>query len=194
MRILVGLTGASGLPYGRRLVTALLEAGHQVDVVATEAASQVAAQEMHWALDVRDPARSFEGVTGFEKLRGISLQNIGGCHASGSSGPEAVVICPCSMNSLARLAHGLGDRAHERAFSVALKENRPAVVVPREMPFSRIDLKNMLALDEAGARVMPACPGFWHQPQSVADLVDFVVERVGQALGLQLGLVEAWKG
>jgi 4-hydroxy-3-polyprenylbenzoate decarboxylase len=114
--------------------------------------------------------------------------------ASGSLDAEAAVIIPCSMNTLAALAHGLAGNLVQRAGQVALKEGRPLVVVPREMPVTPIDLENMARLAAAGAVVMPAMPGFYHHPQSVADLVDFVVAKVLDRLGIAHDLAVRWPG
>jgi 4-hydroxy-3-polyprenylbenzoate decarboxylase len=188
------MTGASGLPYAFRLVEVLLRAEHAVDLMATEAACLVAGKEMRRELKAENPKAAFEALHNAHLLKSVAIEDISGCHASGSSAPEALVVVPCSMNSLARLAAGLGERAHERCAEVMLKENRPLVVVPREMPLSLIDLRNMTRLKEAGALLCPACPGFWHRPQRLEDLVDFVVQKICRLLRLDISLIEAWRG
>jgi 4-hydroxy-3-polyprenylbenzoate decarboxylase len=112
--------------------------------------------------------------------------------ASGSFGAEAAVIIPCSMNTLAALAAGLAGNLVQRAGYVALKEGRPLVLVPREMPVTRIDLENMARLAEAGAVIMPAMPGFYHRPKTVGDIVDFVVAKILARLGIEHGLDVRW--
>src|SRR5690606_31877306 len=113
--------------------------------------------------------------------------------ASGSAAIDGVVVCPCSMGTLARIAHGFSTNLIERAADVALKEGRRLVVVPRETPLSIVHLRNMLLLAEAGAVVLPAMPGFYHRPQSVDELVDFVVARVLDRLGVEHDLVRRWQ-
>lgn len=193
--LVVGVTGASGTPYAVRLVECAVRAGRHVDLVVTAAGRLVLADEAGlagspdapdlaslWPQDVR------AGVT-YRPAEALVAPP-----ASGSFRAEAAVVIPCSMNTLAALAHGLAQNLVQRAAQVALKEGRPLVVVPREMPVTPIDLENMARLARAGAVVMPAMPGFYHRPQSVADLVDFVVAKVLDRLGVAHDLDTRWPG
>ena len=193
--LVVGITGASGMPYAVRLVQCAVQAGRRVHLVVTAAGRLVLADETRarvagTAVDVASlwPAdvRAHVSYTPAEDLAAPP--------ASGSLDAEAAVIIPCSMNTLAALAHGLAGNLVQRAGQVALKEGRPLVVVPREMPVTPIDLENMARLAAAGAVVMPAMPGFYHHPKSVADLVDFVVAKVLDRLGIAHDLAVRWPG
>jgi 4-hydroxy-3-polyprenylbenzoate decarboxylase len=190
----VGFCGGSGLAYGLRLVRALLEAGGTVHLCATPAALRVARTEA--GLDVT-------AVDGFAQVFPDALQDRLRCHdiaavdaapASGSAALAATVLCPCSMGTLARVAHGFSTNLVERAADVALKEKRKLIVVPRETPLSTVHLRNMVLLAEAGAVVLPAMPGFYHRPRTVDDLIDFVVGKVLDQLGVRHPLVRRWQG
>lgn len=198
--VCLALTGASGMPYGIRLLECLLAAGCRVQLLYSQAAQVVARQEM--ALDL--PSRPQEVATHFrERYAGVLERSAGRLEvygreewfapvASGSNPPDAMVVCPCSMGTLAAIAQGLADNLIERAADVALKEKRPLVLVPRETPLSAIHLENMLRLARAGAIILPPNPGFYHHPQSVQDLVDFVVARVLDHLGIAHTLTARW--
>jgi len=194
MNIGVAFSGASGLHYGYRLVDVLLEHGHNVHVFATEGAALVASKEMGVSLNPQHPERSFAQHNNAHNLRGIPLSDVGGKNASGSSAVDAMVVIPCSMSTLARLATGMGGRSLERCAAVMLKENRPLIVVPRETPMSLIDLRNQVTLKEAGAHLLPASPGFYTQPQSIEDIVDFIVQKVTDLLRLDITLTPRWQG
>jgi len=178
--LVVGVTGASGTPYAVRLVECAVRAGRHVDLVVTAAGRLVLADEA--------------GLAGSPGVTYRPAEALVAPPASGSFRAEAAVVIPCSMNTLAALAHGLAQNLVQRAAQVALKEGRPLVVVPREMPVTPIDLENMARLARAGAVVMPAMPGFYHRPQSVADLVDFVVAKVLDRLGVAHDLDTRWPG
>ena len=194
--ICLALTGASGMPYGLRLLECLLAAGCRVQLLYSQAAQIVAKQEMDIAL----PARADEARQQLLERYGAapeSLQVYGREEwfapvASGSNPPDAMAICPCSMGCLAAIAQGLADNLIERAADVMLKEGRKLVLVPRETPFSAIHLENMLRLTHAGAVILPPNPGFYHHPQTVADLVDFVVARILDQLGVDHQLMQRW--
>lgn len=194
--IAVALTGASGMPYGVRLVECLIGAGVRVQLLYSQVAQVVAKQEMDLAL----PARAAELHADFTQRFGAQpdqLQVYGREEwfaplASGSSPPDAMVICPCSMGTLAAVAAGLAQNLIERAADVVLKEGRKLVLVPRETPFSAIHLENMLRLARAGAVILPPNPGFYNHPQSVQDLVDFVVARVLDQIGVEHALTRRW--
>ena len=194
--IAVALTGASGMPYGVRLVECLIGAGVRVQFLYSQVAQVVAKQEMDLAL----PARAAELQADFTQRFGAQpgqLQVYGREEwfaplASGSSPPDAMVICPCSMGTLASIAAGLAQNLIERAADVVLKEGRKLVLVPRETPFSVIHLENMLRLARAGAVILPPNPGFYNHPQAVLDLVDVVVARVLDQIGVEHALTRRW--
>ncbi len=194
--ICLALTGASGMPYGVRLLECLLEAGCHVQLLYSQVAQVVAQQEMGLDLPGRakDVAAHFR--TQYASLPG-TLDVFGREEwfapvASGSNPPDAMVVCPCTMGTLAAIAQGLASNLIERAADVALKEKRTLILVPRETPFSAIHLENMLRLAQAGAVILPPNPGFYHQPKSVAALVDFVVARILDHLGVPHALMQRW--
>ena len=194
--VTVGLTGASGLAYGLRLIECLLDAGAKVGVIYSQAAQIVAKQEMDLAL----PSRPQDALKFFCERYDASAEQIAvygredwyAPIASGSNPADAMVVCPCSMGTLAAVASGLADNLIERAADVALKERRKLVLVPRETPFSLLHLENMTRLARAGALILPANPGFYHRPQYVEDLVDYVVARILDHLGIQHALMTRW--
>ena len=194
--ICLAFTGASGMPYGVRLLECLLAAGCRVQLLYSQVAQVVARQEM--ALEL--PARASEAQTSlrerFAALPG-SLDVYGREEwfapvASGSNPPDAMIVCPCTMGTLASIAQGLASNLIERAADVVLKEGRKLVLVPRETPFSAIHLENMLRLARAGAVILPPNPGFYHHPQNVGDLVDFVVARILDQLTVPHALMTRW--
>lgn len=194
--ITVALTGASGLPYGVRLIECLLKSGQRVNLVYSQAAQIVAKQEMDFILPNRP--QDAEKILG-ERIGAFSGElKVYGIHdwyapmASGSNPGDAMVICPCTMGTLGKVAGGISDDLIARAADVMLKEKRTLILVPREMPFSAIHLENMLKLSHAGAVIMPPNPGFYHHPQSVQDLVDFVVARILDHLAVPQKLMEPW--
>lgn len=191
--IVVGITGASGAIYGVRLIEELLTAGCRVTLLLTEAGRQVLGFETGLALPSelaerrRVLAERFSG-----KLEHLGLDDFFAPVASGSSAPDAVVICPCSMGTAGRIAAGLSDNLLERVADVALKERRPLLLVPRETPFNQLHLENLLRLSRAGAQILPAMPGFYQQPQSLDDLVNFVVGKLLDQLGIEHALFKRW--
>ncbi|HEB51872.1 MAG TPA: UbiX family flavin prenyltransferase, partial [bacterium] len=187
-------SGGSGSVYGLRLVEVLLQRGHTVHLCATRAAVRVLVHESGRALELdgSDLASSF-AVELRARLRVHPLDAVEAAPASGSAGIVATVIVPCSMGTLARVAHGFSSNLVERSADVALKEGRPLVVVPRETPLSELHLENMLKLARLGAVVLPAMPGFYQRPTEVAQLVDFVVGKVLDRLGLAHDLVPRWQ-
>jgi len=194
--VTVALTGASGMPYGLRLVESLIRAKARVYLLYSQAAHVVAKQEMGIVLPSRaaDAERMFSERYAAKRgqLRVFGREDWFAPVASGSNPPEAMVICPCTMGTLAAVAAGLSDNLIERAADVALKEGRKLILVPRETPFSSLHLENMLRLARAGAVILPANPGFYHKPKRVEDLVDFVVARVLDHLGVEHGLMQRW--
>lgn len=193
--IAVALTGASGMPYGIRLIESLLGAGCRVQLVYTQAAQIVARQEMDLALTQPKETEAalrerFAALPG--TLHVYGREEWFAPIASGTNPPDAMAICPCTMGTLAAVAAGLSSNLIERAADVCLKEGRKLVLVPREAPFSVLHLENMLRLARMGAVIMPPNPGFYHHPQSIADLVDFVVARILDQLGVPQQLMARW--
>lgn len=194
--ITLAFTGASGIGYGLRLLECLLGAGIRVHLVYSQVAHLVAKQE----LDLVLPGRPAEAERHFSERYGAApgqLRVFGkddwyAPAASGSNPADAMVVCPCTMGTLAAIAAGLADNLIERAADVMLKEKRPLILVPRETPLSQIHLENMLRLDRAGATILPANPGFYHHPQSVQDVIDFIVARIMDHLGIEHGLMPRW--
>jgi len=194
--VAVALTGASGMPYGLRLVESLIRAKARVYLIYSQAAHVVAKQEMGMVLPPRasDAERMFSERYAAKRgqLRVFGREDWFAPVASGSNPPEAMVICPCTMGTLAAVAAGLSDSLIERAADVALKEGRKLILVPRETPFSSLHLENMLRLSRAGAVILPANPGFYHAPKRVEDLVDFIVARILDHLGIKHDLMQRW--
>ena len=194
--ITLAFTGASGLPYGLRLLECLLQADRRVFLLYSSAAQIVARQECGLTIPAqpRDATRLFTERYGARdgQLAVFGREDWMAPVASGSNPADAMVICPCTMGALAAIAHGLADNLIERAADVMLKERRPLVLVPRETPLSVIHLENMLALARAGAVIVPPAPGFYDRPASVAQLVDFVVARVLDQLRVAHALGPRW--
>jgi flavin prenyltransferase len=194
--VALAFTGASGMPYGVRLLECLLAADVHVSLLYSQAAQIVARQEMDLALPgrARDAEAFFAARFGSRpgQLQAFGREDWLAPVASGSNPPEAMAVCPCSMGALAAIANGMSDNLIERAADVMLKESRKLVLVPRETPLSAIHLENMLRLARAGAVILPANPGFYHHPASVGDIVDFVVARVLDQLGVPNQLVTRW--
>lgn len=194
--VMLALTGASGMPYGLRLLECLLAADCRVWLCYSPAAQIVAKQECGLVL----PAQPREATRALSERYGArdgALAVFGhddwmAPPASGSNPPDAMAVCPCTMGALGAIAGGLADNLVERAADVMLKERRPLVLVPRETPLSAIHLENMLKLARAGAAIVPPSPGFYDRPESVAELVDFVVARVLDQLGVRHRLGPRW--
>lgn len=190
----VCFSGGSGSAYGLRLVEVLLQLGHAVHLCATGAAVRVLIHEGGFDLDLERPrleALFDEGLRA--RLRVHDLAAVEAAPASGSAGITATIVVPCSMGTLARVAHGFSSNLVERAADVAIKEGRPLVVVPRETPLSELHLENMLKLTRLGAVVLPAMPGFYQRPTTVAELVDFVVGKILDRLSIPHDLVARWR-
>ncbi len=194
--IAVAFTGASGLPYGMRLVDCLIAAGVQVQLLYSQAAQVVAKQEMDFTLPGRPAEAEAELGARFHaapgQLKVYGLQEWFAPLASGSNPPDSYVICPCTMGTLAKVAAGMADDLITRAADVVLKEGRKLIIVPRETPFSVIHLENMLRLAKAGAVILPPNPGFYHHPTDLAGVVDFVVARILDQLGIEHALMARW--
>jgi polyprenyl P-hydroxybenzoate and phenylacrylic acid decarboxylases len=194
--ITLAFTGASGLAYGLRLLENLLAQGAHVRLLVSQAAHVVAAQELRLTLPSRPPEleawlhERYPDHPG--NLRVYGREDWFAPVASGSGASEAMVICPCSMGTLAAIAQGLSDKLIERAADVMIKENRKLILVPRETPFSALHLENMFKLSRLGVVILPANPGFYHHPQRIEDLIDFIVARILDQLGMQNELVPRW--
>jgi len=194
--IAVGMTGASGAQYGLRLLEVLLRGGETVYLMLSKPAQLVIGAETDITLPGRAPeiARFFTERygTAASQLRVFGQEEWTAPLASGSATARAMVVCPCSMATVASLASGASRNLIERAGDVMLKERRPLIVVPRETPFSTIHLENLLRLARAGAVVMPANPGFYHRPNGLDGLVDFIVARILDHLGVAHELGPRW--
>jgi 4-hydroxy-3-polyprenylbenzoate decarboxylase len=194
--ITLALTGASGIPYGLRLLECLIAARRHVYVLYSAAAQIVAKQECGLTIPTQPRAAvrwfSERYGAGDGQVEVFAREDWLAPVASGSNPADAMAICPCSMGALAAIAHGLADNLIERAADVMLKERRPLVLVPRETPLSTVHLTNMLQLAQAGAVILPPAPGFYNQPRSVEDIVDFVVARVLDQLRVPHDLVARW--
>jgi len=194
-RVFVALTGASGSFYGLRLVEQLCLSGIAVTFTASCSGTQVCREET--GLDLSgEPARAAERLyTHLEVETGLEMvhpDDLFCSAASGSAAPDAMIVAPCSMGTLARIACGISGNLIERVADVMLKERRPLLLVPRETPLSTIHLENMLRLSRAGAQIIPAMPAFYHRPDSVIDMVDFVVGKVLDQLGVEHDLYRRW--
>ena len=193
MRVFLGITGASGAPYARRLLHALVKADCEVGVSVSGAAIEVLATELYGDARLsRDEtlARFVEGAG--DTVTVYDPNDWRAPYASGSARVDAYVICPCSMGTLGTVASGAMQNLIHRAASVALKEERKLVLCPRETPLSAIHLENMLTLRRAGATIMFLAPGFYHGADTIDDLLDFVVARVLDHIGLDQSLVARW--
>jgi flavin prenyltransferase len=193
VRVFLGITGASGAPYAARLVESLAAAGCELGVCASRAGIEVLATELYGNARLSPDetlARFLEHAGDAATL--YDERDWHAPYASGSAKVDAYVICPCSMGTLGTIASGAMSNLIHRAASVALKEGRRLVLVPRETPLSTIHLENMLRLRQAGAVLLFAAPGFYAGAESVADLVDFVVSRCLDQLGLENALVRRW--
>ncbi|MBF7073652.1 UbiX family flavin prenyltransferase [Glaciecola sp. MH2013] len=194
--ITLAITGASGAPYALRLLEQLVKADYTVFLLISSAAKVVFATEE----DIKIPGRPDEAAKFFTERFSAAEGQIIVCGkeewfspvASGSAAPKQMIVCPCSTGSISSIAMGSCDNLIERAADVVIKERGQLILVPREMPFSTIHLENMLKLSQMGVTIMPAAPGFYHQPQSISDLIDFVVARILDHVGVDQSLVERW--
>ncbi|MGF1740693.1 UbiX family flavin prenyltransferase [Vibrio profundum] len=194
--ITLAFTGASGAPYGLRLLQSLLAAEYRVYLLISSAARVVFATEQNLKLPSGPEAAHKVLVEHLgcqpEKLVVCGKDDWFSPVASGSAAPKQMVICPCSAGSVASIAHGISDNLIERAADVVLKERGQLLLVVRESPFSTLHLENMHKLSQMGVTIMPASPGFYHHPKSIEDLVDFMVARVLDHLGIEQQLVARW--
>ena len=197
--LVLAITGASGSAYGLRLLEVLLRAGRTVHLVISPAAAEVFDRELGRPIPLDpnsfDPAILLGPAAAgldFDRLKYHNFRNFQAGIASGSFLTGGMVICPCSMGTIAAIAHGMSQNLIHRAADVHLKEKRKLIVVPRETPLGLVQLKNLVAIAEAGAVVLPAMPAFYTLPQTVGDMVDFVVGRVCDQLGVDSGLAKRW--
>ncbi|MGJ5674576.1 MAG: flavin prenyltransferase UbiX [Nostochopsis sp.] len=197
--LILGITGASGLIYAVRALKYLLAADYEIQLVASKSTYMVWQSEQ----DIRMPVESIQqeqfwrqqaGVETGGKLRCHPWGDVGANIASGSFRTLGMMIIPCSMSTVAKLAAGLSSDLLERAADVQLKEGRKLVIVPRETPFSLIHLRNLTTLAEGGVRIVPAIPAWYHNPQSIEDLVDFVVARALDQLDIDCIPIQRWQG
>ena len=194
--ITLALTGASGMPYALRLLQCLLASGSRVYLLYSQAAQIVAKQEMDLAL----PSRPQEAQQQLSERFGAALDQLKvfgrdewfAPVASGTNPADAMVVCPCTMGTLGSIAAGLSDNLIERAADVSIKEQRKLILVPRETPYSALHLENMLKLARLGVVILPPNPGFYHHPQTIEDLVDFVVARILDQLRIPHQLMTRW--
>ena len=188
-KIVVGITGASGSIYAKRLIEVLVNLGIQTNVVATEKGKQVFKYELSMDLDtwIRELSLQHKNI----KLE--DNDNLFSGVASGSNKYDAVIILPCSMGTLAQISHGLSQNLLCRAADVAMKEGRKLVIVPRETPLSTIHLENMHRLSSMGVAIIPAMPGFYHHPKSIDELVDFLVGKILDYLNINNELFKKWE-
>ena len=195
-RAIVGITGASGALYATRTLAALMERGYQIDLVVSILGRRLLREELGETVDPL--AEYLVAKHGHEVQAGAlvvrSNQDVGAEIASGGHRCEAMVIVPCSMKTMAGVAHGLSRNLIERAADVMLKERRRLVIVPRETPMSLPQLRNMVLCAEAGALVMPAMPAFYQGPRTIDDLADFMAGKILAVLGVEHNLYPAWTG
>lgn len=194
--ITLAMTGASGAPYGLRLLECLVRAERPVYFLVSKAAQLVVATETDWELPPKPQAMesAIAGRLGAApgQVRVFAREDWMAPVASGSNAPESMVICPASTGTLSAIASGACNNLIERAADVMLKERRQLLLVPREAPYNAVHLENMLALTRMGAVILPASPGFYQQPATVSDLVDFIVARILDHLGIAQDLMPRW--
>ena len=194
----VAITGASGSIYGIRLIQELLAAGNRLSLLISGGGFTVLEAELglNWAGDEETLNRLLRDYfqAGTDNLSYYAANNFFAPTASGSAAPDAMVVAPCSMGSLARIASGVSGNLLERSADVMIKEGRPLLLVPRETPLSVIHLENMLKLARLGVRIIPAMPGFYGGQQTVAELVDFVVGKILDQMGVEHNLLRRWGG
>lgn len=187
--VTLAITGASGAPYGVRLLELLNQAAVPVRLILSATGWRLLQEEMgiEGEAELRERTGDWSRVTLFDD------DDRGGTPASGSAASRGMVVCPCSMGTLASIAQGISRSLIERSADVCLKERRPLILVPRETPYSDLHLENMLRLSRAGAMILPASPGFYHRPERIEELVDFVVGRIIAQLGVAISLGPEWR-
>ncbi len=200
-RYIVGISGASGAPYVRRVLQVLVNSDHQLDLVVTQSGAKVLEVEESVKLtgdvgvDFGELSRWLDyDVASRSGFQWHHEANVAADIASGSCHVDGMVVAPCSGGTLARIANGMSQSLLERAADVTLKERRRLILMTREMPLSLIHLRNMVAVTEAGAIVLPASPGFYHNPDTIDDLIDMIAGRILYHLGLESDLLQVWGG
>lgn len=184
MRIIVGITGASGAVYGLRLLEALHKYDCEVHAVVSK---------LGWQVLNHECGAGSEAIKPYVHTL-YDIQDLSACLASGSFLSDGMVIAPCSMRTLGMIANGIGDNLLTRAADVMIKEGRPLVIVPRETPLSQMHLANMLRLAQAGVKILPACPGFYHRPQTIEQLIDMIAGKICDSLQIKHDLYPRWQG
>ena len=200
-RYIVGISGASGAPYVRRVLQLMVKTEHELDLVITRSGVKVLSVEENVDFE-GDNARDLEELSrwlGHDMSERVGFtwhhsENVAADIASGSCHVDGMVVAPCSGGTLARIANGMSQNLLERAADVTLKERRRLILVTRETPLSLVHLRNMVAATEAGAIVLPASPGFYHNPETIDDLVDMIAGRILYHLGLDSDLLQVWSG
>jgi 4-hydroxy-3-polyprenylbenzoate decarboxylase len=192
VNVFLGITGASGAPYASRLLQALSASGAEVGLCISDAGVQVCAAELYGDIALGRDEVTRRLADGLDGVSVAGVRDYTTPYASGSARVDGYVVCPCSMSTAASIAAGAMANLVHRAASVALKEERKLVLVPRETPLSTIHLENLLRLRQAGATVVMAAPGFYHAPETIDDLVNFVVARCLDQLGIDQSLVSRW--
>ena len=190
----VAITGASGSVYGLRLISELLRSGERVSLILTSAGRQVMNHEtgLEWSAEIKVQRQQVQEYFASIAVDCLAIDDFWAGAASGSAAADAMIIAPCSMGTLGRIAAGLSGNLLERAADVMLKERRSLLLVPRETPFNNIHLENLLRLSQSGAVILPAMPGFYHGPETIEDLVDFVVGKILDQLNVQHSLFTRW--
>ncbi|SDZ10795.1 UbiX family flavin prenyltransferase [Thermoactinomyces sp. DSM 45892] len=193
-RFIVAMSGASGAPYALSVMEELLRQGHEVHVIVTDAAWRVLLEEHDWEVVRREQnfTERFGHLSG--KLIYHPIRDIGASIASGSFQVDGMVVVPCTMGTLAKIASGISSNLLERAADVMIKERYPLILVPRETPLSSIHLENMLKLSRLGVQIVPPMPGFYHRPSSLDEMVRFVSGKVLDQLRVAHQLYMRWEG
>lgn len=188
-RYIVGITGASGSVYGVRLIEELLKGGSEVHIIITQSGEKVLNYETGYTIELlREHLENYGNNIIFHHI-----DNMFAATASGSFKTDGMIIIPCSMSTVGEIANGMSKNLLGRSADVILKERRKLIIVPRETPLNTIHLKNMLSLSEAGAVILPAMPGFYHKPETIEGMIDFVVGKVMDSLGIENNLFKKWE-
>jgi 4-hydroxy-3-polyprenylbenzoate decarboxylase len=190
----VAITGASGSVYGLRLISELLRSGERVSLILTSAGRQVLNHEteLEWPAEIKEQRLQVQEHFASIAVDCLAIDDFWAGAASGSAAADAMIVAPCSMGTVGRIAAGLSGNLLERAADVMLKERRDLILVPRETPFNAIHLQNLLRLSQSGAVILPAMPGFYHGPETIDDLVAFVVGKILDQLDVQHSLFTRW--
>lgn len=190
----VAITGASGSVYSLKLISELLRAGERVSLILSSAGRQVLCHEtgLDWSAEIKEQRHQVQEHFASIAVDCLAIDDFWAGAASGSAAANAMIVIPCSMGSVGRIAAGLSGNLLERAADVMLKERRQLILVPRETPFNTIHLENLLRLSRSGAVILPAMPGFYHGPETIDDLVSFLVGKVLDQLGVDHSLFASW--